>query len=144
MKSKPKFLRRGWERYSKTGLRRKKKQVWRRPHGRDNKMREKRGGYGPVVSIGYKQQKELRGKIDDKKVVMVNNLKDLAKIQKNEIAVLGKIGNKKRLEIAKKANESNIPIQNLNIRVFLKKNSKKQEKKIETHPNKESKEEKKK
>src|SRR5512143_1190021 len=112
MKRKPKFLRRGWERYSKTGLRRKKKQVWRRPHGRDNKMREKRGGYGPVVSIGYKQNKTTRGKIDDKIVVIVNNIKDLAKVQKNEIVVLGKIGNKKKLEIAKKAQESKIQIQN--------------------------------
>lgn len=115
-----KFLRRGWERYSKLGLRRKKKQVWRRPHGRDNKMREKRGGYGPVVSIGYRTQKDSRGKIDDKKVVMINNLNDLSKLKSGEIAILGKIGKKKRLEIAKKAQENKIHIHNLNVNKFLK------------------------
>ncbi|MDD5699666.1 MAG: eL32 family ribosomal protein [Candidatus Nanoarchaeia archaeon] len=114
-----KFLRRGWERYSKTGRRRKKKQVWRRPHGRDNKMREKRGGYGPVVSIGYRTQKDSRGKIDNKMVVMINNLNDLSRLKSGEIAILGKIGKKKKLEIAKKARERNIHIHNLNVNKFL-------------------------
>jgi len=36
-----KFLRRTWSRYSKLGRKRKKKQKWRKPTGRDNKMREK-------------------------------------------------------------------------------------------------------
>lgn len=116
-----KFVRRGWSRYSKLGLRRKKKQVWRRPTGRDNKMREKRGGYPIVVSIGYKKGEDERGKVDGKSIVMVNNLKDLQKMKKDEIAVIGKIGNKKRLEIAKKAKESNSPVLNLNINRLLKK-----------------------
>lgn len=115
-----KFLRRGWERYSKLGLRRKKKQVWRRPHGRDNKMREKRAGYGPVVSIGYRTQKGSRGKIDNKQVVMINNLNELSKLKSGEIAFLGKIGRKRKLEIAKKAKENNIHIHNLNVNKFLK------------------------
>ena len=58
-----KFLRRTWNRYSKLGKRRKKKQVWRRPTGRDNKMREKRRGYPAVVSLGYRKEKNTRGKI---------------------------------------------------------------------------------
>ncbi|MFZ1970854.1 MAG: eL32 family ribosomal protein [Candidatus Nanoarchaeia archaeon] len=119
-----KFLRRTWSRYSKLGLRRKSKQVWRRPTGRDNKMREKRGGYPAVVSIGYRKEKELRGKINDKEVIMVNNLKDLQKIKNKEMAIIGKIGKKKRLEIAKKAKEGNILIHNLNVNKFLKNNKK--------------------
>ncbi len=122
--TKKKFLRRTWSRYSKLGLRRKKKQVWRRPTGRDNKMREKRGGYPAVVSIGYKKDKTSRGKVENKTMVMVNNLKDLQKVKKEEIAVIGKIGNKKRLEIAKKAKESNVPVYNLNLTKFLKNNKK--------------------
>ena len=39
-----KFKRRIWNRYSKLGKKRKKKQVWRRPTGRDNPMREKKRG----------------------------------------------------------------------------------------------------
>ncbi len=115
-----KFVRRTWNKYSKLGLRRKKKQVWRRPHGRDNKMREKRGGYPPVVSIGYRGEKAFRGKIEEKNAVMVKNLKDLSKIKKGEIAIIGKIGKKNKLEIAKKAKNENIPIYNLNINKFLK------------------------
>ena len=122
--TKKKFLRRTWSRYSKLGLRRKKKQVWRRPTGRDNKMREKRRGYPAVVSIGYKKDKTSRGKVENKTMVMVNNLKDLQKVKKEEIAVIGKIGNKKRLEIAKKAKESNVPVYNLNLTKFLKNNKK--------------------
>jgi large subunit ribosomal protein L32e len=122
--TKKKFLRRTWSRYSKLGLRRKKKQVWRRPTGRDNKMREKRGGYPAVVSIGYKKEKDSRGKIEDKVVVMVNNLKDLQKVKKEEIAIIGKIGKKKKLEIAKKAKEGNISVSNLNLNKFLKNNKK--------------------
>jgi len=117
-----KFLRRGWERYSKLGLRRKNKQVWRRPHGRDNKMREKRKGYGPVVSIGYRNEKATRGKINEKKAILVKNLNDLLKLKVGEIAILAKIGNKKRIEIAKKAQERKIIIYNLNVDKFLEKN----------------------
>ncbi len=116
-----KFLRRGWERYSKTGKRRKKKQVWRRPHGRDNKMREKRSGYGPVVSIGYRKEKNSREKIGGKELMRVNNLNELSRVRKGQIAILGKIGNKKKIEIAKKAKENNIQIYNLNLENFLKK-----------------------
>lgn len=119
-----KFLRRGWERYSKLGLRRKNKQVWRRPHGRDNKMREKRGGYGPVVSIGYRGEKALRDKINDKNAVLIKNMNELLKLKAGEIAILAKIGNKKRIEIAKKAKENKIKIYNLNVDKFLEKNNK--------------------
>lgn len=115
-----KFLRRGWERYSKLGLRRKNKQVWRRPHGRDNKMREKRKGYGPVVSIGYRNEKTTRGKINEKNAVLIKNMNELLKLKAGEIAILAKIGNKKRIEIAKKAQEKKIIIYNLNIDKFLK------------------------
>ena len=46
-----KFLRRTWSRYSKLGKRRKKKQVWRKPTGRDNKMREKRKRNGKLIAF---------------------------------------------------------------------------------------------
>ena len=130
-----KFLRRTWSRYSKLGKRRKKKQVWRRPTGRDNKMREKRKGYPARVSIGYK-----KGKNEKKEIIRIDNQKNLAKIQKDEIVVLGKMGKKKKIEIVKKAREKKIKISNLNIEKFLKsvekKNVKKkaEEKKEESKP----------
>ncbi len=116
-----KFLRRSWDRYSKLGRNRKKKQIWRKPKGRDNKMREKRRGYPAVVSIGYKQNKKTRGLIEEKKHVIIKNIKDFEKIKENQSIILGKIGKKKKIEIAKKAEEKKIHIYNLNTGKFLKK-----------------------
>jgi large subunit ribosomal protein L32e len=115
-----KFLRRTWNRYVKLGKGRKKKQKWRNPTGRDNKMREKRKGYPVVVSIGYKKPKKLRETIENKNPILIMNIKDLEKIGKNEIAIVGKIGKKKKIELAKKAKEMKIEIHNLNVKKFLK------------------------
>ena len=119
-----KFLRRTWSRYSKLGKRRKKKQVWRKPTGRDNKMREKRKGYPAVVSIGYRSNKKSRDKLMDKKPVKINNLKELEKIKENEIAIIGGVGKKKKIEIANKAKEMKIELYNMNPEKFLKLNTK--------------------
>lgn len=127
-----KFLRRGWNRFSKLGKGRKKKQVWRNPNGRDNKMREKRRGYPAVISVGYKKDKTLRGKLDEKNPVIVLNVFDLEKLGKNEIAIIGKVGMKKKLELANFAKEKKIEIYNMNAEKFLKLNGKKKkDKKIE-------------
>jgi len=118
------FLRRTWGRYSKLGKKRRKKQVWRRPTGRDNKMRAKRKGYPAIVSIGYKKSKKL-----GKKMVVVMNLKDLGEIKKNEIVIIGSMGKRKKIEILQKAKEKKISIQNINTEEFLKKNLNIKEKK---------------
>lgn len=120
-----KFLRRSWDRYSKLGKRRKKKQVWKRPGGRDNKMREKRKGYPAVVSVGYKKNRISKGKIRGKTMVVIHNINRLEKIGKGEIAVIGKIGKKKKIEIIKKAKEKKISIHNVNVTKFLKELNKK-------------------
>lgn len=119
-----KFLRRNTTRYLRFGKRRKKQQAWRKPKGRDNKMREKKRGYPAVVSIGYSTDKKLRGKIEEKESVIINNIKDLEKLGKDKIGVIGKIGKKKKLEIAKIANEKKIRLYNLNVQRFLKRNIK--------------------
>ena len=119
-----KFLRRVWGNYSKLGRGRKKKQVWRRPTGRDNKMREKRRGYPAVVSLGYRTNKKVRNTIDEKTPKLIKNVKELEMIKKNEIVILGNVGKKKKIEIAKKAKEMKIEIHNLNIKKLLKKTTK--------------------
>jgi large subunit ribosomal protein L32e len=118
----PKFLRHTAHKYSKLGLRRKKKKVWRRPTGRDNKMREQRRGHPALVAIGYSTDKKTRGNIMGKTPVRINNLSQMEKINKNDIAMLGNVGMKKKIEIAKKAKEMNIEIYKLNIDKFLKLN----------------------
>ena len=114
----PKFLRRSWDRYSKLGRKRKKKQVWRRPTGRDNKMREKRRGYPARVSIGYKRSEKKE------KPVIIKNIEDLKKIGKNSMVIIGHIGKKKKMDIAKKARERKIKITNLDTDKFLRENKK--------------------
>lgn len=109
------FLRRTHNRYSKLGKRRKKKQTWRKPTGRDNKMREKRRGYPVKVSIGYKKCKE-------NKSIIILTPKELEKIDKKTIIIIGKVGKKKKIEIAKKAKEMKVNLSNLNVNSFLKKN----------------------
>jgi len=124
-----KFIRRGWYQHSRLGKGRKKKQVWRRAKGRHNKTREKRKGYPVKVMVGFKKEKDARNLIEGKKPVIIMNMKELERIKKNEIAVIGKIGNKKRIEIIKAAKEKKIPVQNINIDKMLKKIQKAKEKK---------------
>ena len=92
-----KFLRRSWNKLSKLGKGRKKIQRWRKPTGRDNKMREKRKGYSPIVSIGYRSDKETRGTLRNMVPITIMNLADLSKIQKGQIAHLGNVGKKKKI-----------------------------------------------
>ena len=140
-----KFLRRTWNRYSKLGKGKKKKHVWRKPKGRDNKMREKRKGYPAVVSIGYKKGEKRKGKTQDKKPRLIRNIKDLEGIKKSEIIILGNIGKKKKIEIVKKAKKENIQIQNINAKKFLgqikKEHEKKEKQKVENKKTKEKKKE---
>ncbi|MBL7059172.1 hypothetical protein ISS08_01850 [Candidatus Pacearchaeota archaeon] len=111
-----KFLRRTWNRYSKLGKGRKKKQIWRRPTGRDNKMREKRRGYPARVQIGYKTSSE------EKKILYIFNKSDFQKINKGDIIMIGKVGKKKKIEIAEEAKKQKIKLKNLNAEKFLKLN----------------------
>jgi len=115
-----KFLRRSHDRYGKLGKGIRKNQKWRKPTGRDNKMREKRRGYASVVSVGYETEKKKRNLLKEKIPVYVYNVKDLEKVKANQIAVIGKIGKKKKEEIAKVAKEKKISIYNINPEKFLK------------------------
>ncbi len=114
-----KFLRRNTREYSRLGKGRKKLQKWRKPKGRDNKMRLRRKGVPRTVEIGYKQDAQTRGKIKGKKIVVVRTISELKKAN-GKIIVLGKIGIKKKIEIAKFAKEKKIEIMNLDIGEFLR------------------------
>lgn len=125
------FKRRSWTRASRLGKNRKNKQTWRRAKGRHNKVREKRKGYPIKVMIGFKTNKKERGLLENKKPVIVNNLRELERIQRGEAAIIGKIGKRKMIEIIKKAKEKGILIENLNVDKILKK-IEKQKNKTET------------
>ena len=115
------FLRRSTDRYGKLGKGIKKNQKWRKPTGRDNKMREKRRGYPVVVSIGFRTPKTVRGKVKEKIPVMVFNVKELERLNNKEnIAIIGKVGSKRKIELAKKAKDLGIEMANLKIKKILK------------------------
>lgn len=124
-----KFLQRDWHKYSKLGKGRKKKQRWRRPKGRDNKMRLQERGYSKVVSVGYKKPEKNRGKIEGKEVIIIKTVNQLEKIGENQIASIGRVGQKRKIEIAKAAKQKNMKIINLNISKFLKQVEKEKAKK---------------
>ena len=107
------FVRRDMSRFSKLGKNRKKLQSWRKPKGRDNKMRLKRKSYPSVVSVGYKTSKKESGKVNGLFPVLVHNLKELESLGKDSAAVIAKVGAKKKLELIKKADELKIKILNV-------------------------------
>jgi large subunit ribosomal protein L32e len=129
-----KFLRRNWSKASRLGKGRKSKQIWRSPKGRHSKTRGERKGYPAIVKIGYKQEEKIRGLIENKTPILVQNVKELMKLEKGHVAILGNIGQKKRLEIAKKAKEKGIQISNLNVEKALKKAEKRKARKEEMKP----------
>jgi len=110
---KKKFVRRDAGRFSKLGKKRKKMQKWRKPKGRDNKMREKRFGYPKLVSLGYKSSKGKSGKIEGLTPCLVYNIKDLDTVNKNSMIIIAKVGAKNKLEIIKKALKMKLRIANI-------------------------------
>ena len=98
-KKKQKFMRTDFRKYSKLGVRRKNKQKYRKAKGIDNKMRLKMKGHLRNVSVGFRSNKKERGLVQELKPILINNLKELKNISKEEIAIIAKIGSKKRKEI---------------------------------------------
>lgn len=113
-RKKKKFVRGNFWQYSKLGLRRKKKIKYRKGDGIDNKMRLKIKGHLKNVEIGYRSKKSTRDLIEGKKPVVIYNIAELLKVNKDEIVIIGKIGDKKRKEILEYAKDKKIRIHNLN------------------------------
>lgn len=120
-KKKAKFLRIGYTQYSKLGLRRKKKQVYRKGKGGENKMRLKMKGHLRNVSIGFRSENKTRGLVNGLKGILIFNAEQLKDLKKDEIAIVSKMGNKKKIPIAEYAAKNNIRLQNLNAKKFLSK-----------------------
>jgi len=110
-----KFIRRDSVRFSKLGKGRRKLQKWRKPKGRDNKMRLQMKGYPDSPSIGWRKSGSISGKIDGLTPKVVNNLKELQSINNKTYSVIlsSKVGAKKKIDLIKKAEEMKIKIINL-------------------------------
>lgn len=121
MRRNQKFLRTGYSQYSKLGLRRKKKMKYRRSNGIDNKVRLKMKGHLRNVSIGFRNEKDSRDKLKGLTCVSVSNLEELKNVKKDEIALITKIGNKKKFEMMEYAIKNNIAVFNVNPKKFVEK-----------------------
>jgi len=109
-RKKAKFVRTDFRKYSKLGVRRKKKQVYRKSKGRDNKIRLKMKGHTTNVSVGHRTKKQTRDLIAGLKPIMIHNISDLKKINKENIGIISKIGSKKRKQILEQVIKDNLKI----------------------------------
>lgn len=91
---------------------------WRKPKGRQSKLRIEKKGRWKKVKIGYGSPKSERNLInikgEFKKPVRIANIKDLEKIDPNTSVgiIVSSVGKKKSDEIIKKANEIGLKILN--------------------------------
>ncbi len=92
------------------------KDRWTKPRGIDSKMRLNLKGYHKSVEPGYGSPKEVRG-LDRSGLepIIVSNVADLEKLnsKKQGAIINGKMGNKKRIEVLKKAKELDIKVLNI-------------------------------
>lgn len=108
-KKKPEFLRN--DHHKKSSLGRK----WRRPSGLHAKMRLLKKGYRRVVSQGYRSPVIVRGFHKKGKALICATLSDVekAKAEGANVVIYGALGQKKRLELFKKAKELDLEIINV-------------------------------
>lgn len=105
----PKFVRQESWRYKRL------KPNWRRPKGIDNKMKEKRKGYPPLVSVGYRGPKAVRGlHPSGYETVHVYNVFDLELVDPDtEAIIIGHtVGARKRQQILDRAEDLKIKVLN--------------------------------
>lgn len=86
---------------------------WRRPKGRQNKLRKHIKAKGPRVSIGHRSPKRTRNRHPcGLKEKLVYNVEDLETDEPVVIRVASKVGMKKRIEIESKAEELGLKVLN--------------------------------
>ncbi len=105
----PKFIRQESWRYDRLA------ENWRKPKGKDNKMRKQKSGMPAIVKIGYGGPKVARGLhpsgyTDN----IVHNVVEVTKLdpKKDAARIAHTIGKRKRIEIIAKANQIGIKVLN--------------------------------
>ena len=105
----PNFIRQESWRYNRLA------ENWRKPKGKDNKMRKQKSGMPAIVKVGYRGPRAARGLhpsgyTDN----VVHNTPELARLDpKKDAARIGHtVGEKKRIEIINKAGELGIKVLN--------------------------------
>ncbi len=92
------------------------KDSWRSPRrSLDNKIRLQRKGFPPMVKVGYRGPKEVRGLHPTGfEEVIVHNVEELEKLNPKRQAarIASTVGRRKRVEIIKRAEELGIRVLN--------------------------------
>ncbi|MEM1689350.1 MAG: 50S ribosomal protein L32e [Candidatus Hadarchaeales archaeon] len=104
-----KFKRQSWWRFKRLD------ESWRRPRGKDSKMRLQIKGKPPLVSIGYRSPKSERDLHPcGLKEVLVHNLKELEKVDPSTqaIRISSTVGKRLKTQILKVAQERKIKVLN--------------------------------
>ncbi|ALU11378.1 50S ribosomal protein L32 [Ignicoccus islandicus DSM 13165] len=107
----PEFIRYHWWRY----FRLERGYKWRKPKGNDNKSRLQLKGYPPIVKIGYRTPKDVRGlHPSGLEPIVIHNEKELEKVDasKHIVYIASSVGKRKREIIVKRAAELGIRIAN--------------------------------
>jgi len=110
-KRKPEFLRHLWWKFPKFSNDPK----WRRPKGIDNPIRAKEKGYPPIVSVGYRTPRSIRGlHPSGLRPVVVYNVRELECLDPSEVIIYvgSTVGTRKRSELIKKAQEMGFLVAN--------------------------------
>ncbi len=111
LRKKPTFRRHLYHRFIKF----QNQDSWRKPKGNDNKMRLKLKGYPPIVQVGYRNPRIIRGlHPSGLEPVVVRNEKMLEHLDpsKHIIILSGALGLRKKLLLASKAREMGYRIAN--------------------------------
>ncbi len=111
-KKKPEFKRQEYFKHKKL------KRKWRRPRGKQSKLRKGEKPRGRKPGPGYRSPRAVRGLTKKGlKIVMVSNPGELEKLKpKTEAAVVRSgVGKKKREEIIKKAKDLGITLEQMSL-----------------------------
>ncbi|MGC9148648.1 MAG: 50S ribosomal protein L32e [Sulfolobales archaeon] len=110
-KSRKEFLRSLWWKFDKF----KNNLKWRKPKGRDNKMRLRIKGYPPIVEVGYRTNKEIRGRHPSGLYpVVISSSKDIEKLDpgKHIVYIASGVGFRKKIELINILKERGFKIAN--------------------------------
>jgi len=108
-RERPEFVRQESWRYKRLD------EAWRRPRGKDSRMRLQKSGAPPLVKIGYRGDKDFRGLHPSGfEEVLVSRPEDLERIDpsRQAIRIAAGVGRLKRIRIAEVAREKGIKILN--------------------------------
>jgi large subunit ribosomal protein L32e len=105
----PKFIRQESWRYDRLA------ENWRKPKGKDNKMRKQKAGHPDLVKIGYRGPKVARGlHPSGYNDIIVHNVNELAGLDPKKDAIrLGRtVGMRKRKDIVEEATKMGLKMLN--------------------------------